>query len=55
MRRTIALVLAVGALAIPASAFGASDFGAGNSSAGPHDANAKCHPPGLTTDLAQCK
>jgi hypothetical protein len=54
MRKTLALALAVGALAIPASAF-AGDFGAGNSSAGPHDANAKCHPPGQTTDLPQCK
>lgn len=52
--KKIAVVAAVFAMSLTGTAF-AGDFGAGNSSSGPHDANAKCHPPGQTTDLAQCK
>lgn len=31
------------------------DFGPGNSNKGPHDPGAKCHPPGQTVDLSECK
>jgi len=46
------LAFAVGA---SGSAFAAPDFGPGNSSKGPNDPGAKCHPPGQTTDRAECK
>jgi hypothetical protein len=55
-RKVVAVLLSVGALAIPASsAVGDPDFGPGNSSKGPHDAGAKCHPPGQTVDEPGCK
>jgi hypothetical protein len=54
MKKFTAAILAVGALAIPASAMGGS-FGPGNSDKGPHDAGAKCHPPGQTTTDPGCK
>jgi hypothetical protein len=48
-----ALALCAGGAA-PALA-GSPDFGPGNSSKGPHDAGAKCHPPGQTVDEPGCK
>jgi hypothetical protein len=52
MRKRIAVAFAtlgvLGALADPA-------FGPGSSGGGPNDANAKCHPPGQTTDTPGCK
>jgi len=55
-RKLVAGVLAAAALSIPvAPAFGDPDFGPGNSSKGPQDAGARCHPPGQTTDRAECK
>jgi hypothetical protein len=54
--RWLASALTIAALAIPASpAFANPDFGPGNSSKGPHDAGAKCHPPGQTVDTPGCK
>jgi hypothetical protein len=56
MRKRIAtLFAALAVLAAFAPGAMAGDFGAGNSSAGPHDANAKCHPPGQTSDLPPCR
>lgn len=52
--KKIAIVAAAFAMSITGTAF-AGDFGAGNSAAGPQDANAKCHPPGQTSDLPQCR
>jgi hypothetical protein len=54
MRKAMAVALAVGSLAIPATAMGGG-FGPGNSDKGPHDAGAKCHPPGQTVDEPGCK
>jgi hypothetical protein len=55
-RRALASILAVAALSISAApAFADPDFGPGNSSKGPHDAGAKCHPPGQTVDEPGCK
>jgi Spy/CpxP family protein refolding chaperone len=54
-KRIAALFAALAVLAAVAPGAMAADFGAGNSSAGPHDANAKCHPPGQTSDLAPCR
>jgi hypothetical protein len=51
----LAGALAIAALAIPASPAFAGDFGPGNSNKGPHDAGAKCHPPGQTVDTPGCK
>ncbi len=31
------------------------DFGPGNSNKGPQDAGARCHPPGQTSDRAECR
>jgi hypothetical protein len=53
--RWLAGALAIAALAIPASPAFAGDFGPGNSNKGPHDAGAKCHPPGQTVDTPGCK
>ena len=39
----------------PAFAVPGSKFGAGGSIAKPHDANAKCHPPGQTSDDRRCQ
>jgi hypothetical protein len=55
-RKAVASILAVAALSISATpAFADPDFGPGNSSKGPQDAGARCHPPGQTTDRAECK
>jgi hypothetical protein len=55
-RKVIAALLAVGALSITAApAVADPSFGPGNSGGGPHDANAKCHPPGQTTTTPGCK
>jgi hypothetical protein len=55
-RKALASILAVAALSISAApAFADPDFGPGNSSKGPHDAGAKCHPPGQTVDEPGCK
>ena len=57
MKKRIGVVLTtltvLGALA-PA-AMGDPSFGPGNSGGGPNDANAKCHPPGQTTETPGCK
>jgi hypothetical protein len=46
MRKTLASILAVGALSISApAALADPDFGPGNSSKGPHDGGSKCHAP----------
>jgi hypothetical protein len=51
----VALVMAA-MLALTASvAFADPSFGPGSSGGGPNDANAKCHPPGQTTDTPGCK
>ena len=57
MRKVFAIVGAFAALtlAAPAVAIADPDFGPGNSSKGPNDPGAKCHPPGQTTDSAECK
>ena len=55
-RKALASILAVAALSVTAApAFADPDFGPGNSSKGPHDPGARCHPPGQTTDRAECK
>ena len=55
-RKVTAVVLAsMFALSAAAPAFADPDFGPGNSSKGPQDAGARCHPPGQTTDRAECK
>jgi hypothetical protein len=54
-RKALASILAVAALAITAAPAFAGDFGPGNSNKGPHDAGAKCHPPGQTVDEPGCK
>jgi len=41
--------------ALAPSALADPSFGPGNSGGGPHDANAKCHPPGQTTTTPGCK
>jgi hypothetical protein len=40
---------------IAPAAMAAPSFGPGNSGGGPNDANAKCHPPGLTVNEPGCK
>jgi hypothetical protein len=57
IRRLIAAALIAAGLTVGGAgiAFADPDFGAGSSSAGPHDANAKCHPPGQTSGDARCK
>jgi len=42
-------------MALPVLANAAPDFGPGESSKGPQDAGARCHPPGQTSDLPECK
>jgi hypothetical protein len=42
-------------LALPVMAGAESSFGPGASDKGPQDAGARCHPPGQTTDRAECK
>jgi hypothetical protein len=57
MRKRITLLIAALTMALTMSFSGAAfagDFGAGNSQAGPHDANAKCHPPGQTAGDPGC-
>jgi hypothetical protein len=55
-KKAIAAVLAVASLSISAApAFADPDFGPGNSNKGPQDQGARCHPPGQTTDRAECK
>jgi len=54
--KALASILAVAAISISAApAVAAPDFGPGNSSKGPQDSGARCHPPGQTTDRAECK
>jgi hypothetical protein len=58
MRKKITAILLGSAFALSvaaAPAVGAPDFGPGSSSKGPHDAGAKCHPPGQTVDEPGCK
>ena len=56
MKRIVLAVVAALSLLLGASAAAADpDFGPGNSSKGPHDAGAKCHPPGQTVDEPGCK
>ena len=58
MKRILSILMValfmVAMMAVTASVAFAGDFGAGNSPAGPHDANAKCHPPGQTTGDPGC-
>jgi hypothetical protein len=56
-RRKITAVLLASAFALSATApaFAVPDFGPGSSQKGPQDAGARCHPPGQTTDRAECK
>jgi hypothetical protein len=55
-KKTLAAVLAVLSLSMSAApAMADPDFGPGNSSKGPQDSGARCHPPGQTTDRAECK
>ena len=57
MRKRIAVAFAtLGVLgALAPAALADPDFGPGNSSKGPHDAGAKCHPPGQTVAEPGCK
>jgi hypothetical protein len=57
MKKRIAVTFTTLALvgALAPSAFGDPSFGPGSSGGGPHAANAKCHPPGQTTDTPGCK
>jgi hypothetical protein len=50
-RKMLAGILAAAALSITA----APAFGPGNSDKGPHDAGAKCHPPGQTAGDPGCR
>jgi hypothetical protein len=52
---TAVLLASAFALSATAPAFANPDFGPGGSSKGPQDAGARCHPPGQTTDRAECK
>jgi hypothetical protein len=54
-RKMLAGVLAAAALSITAAPAFAGNFGPGASDKGPHDAGAKCHPPGQTVDEPGCK
>jgi TolA-binding protein len=55
-RKVIAVLFAsLMAIATAAPAFAAPSFGPGSSGGGPNDANAKCHPPGQTTETPGCK
>ena len=56
-KKRLAVALAtLGVLgALAPSALADPSFGPGNSGGGPHDANAKCHPPGQTTTTPGCK
>jgi hypothetical protein len=51
----LAGILAAAALSITAAPAFAGSFGPGNSDKGPHDAGAKCHPPGQTVGDPGCK
>jgi hypothetical protein len=59
VRKRVALLFTAVTMALTMSlsgvAFAAPDFGPGNSQKGPNDPGAKCHPPGQTTDRAECK
>jgi hypothetical protein len=59
VRKRVALLFAAVTMALTMSlsgvAFADPDFGPGNSQKGPNDPGAKCHPPGQTTDRAECK
>jgi hypothetical protein len=59
MRKRITLLISALMLALSMSFGGMAladpDFGPGNSSKGPHDAGAKCHPPGQTVNTPGCK
>jgi len=52
---TAALLASAFALSAAAPAVADPDFGPGNSNKGPQDAGARCHPPGQTSDRAECK
>jgi hypothetical protein len=55
-RIIVAIAAAVLSLGVAApAAYADPDFGPGNSSKGPHDAGAKCHPPGQTETEPGCK
>jgi hypothetical protein len=57
-RRKVTGVVLASMFALSAAAPAAladPDFGPGKSSKGPQDAGARCHPPGQTTDRAECK
>jgi hypothetical protein len=57
LRKRMAIALSTCALlgALAPSALADPSFGPGNSGGGPNDANAKCHPPGQTTNTPGCK
>jgi hypothetical protein len=59
MRKRISVLIAALMLALTMSlggvAFADPNFGPGNSHKGPHDAGAKCHPPGQTKGTPGCK
>jgi len=57
LRKRMAIALSTCALlgALAPSALADPSFGPGSSGGGPHDANAKCHPPGQTTTTPGCK
>jgi len=54
-RKMLAAILAAAALSITAAPAFGGNFGPGNSDKGPHDAGAKCHPPGQTAGDPGCK
>jgi hypothetical protein len=54
-RKMLAGILAAAALSITAAPAFAGSFGPGNSDKGPHDAGAKCHPPGQTAGSPGCR
>jgi hypothetical protein len=54
-RAIVAIAAAVLSLGVAAPAAYAGSFGPGNSDKGPHDAGAKCHPPGQTVNEPGCK
>ncbi len=58
MKRRIIVAIAAAVLSLGVAApaaYADPDFGPGNSSKGPHDAGAKCHPPGQTETEPGCK
>ena len=58
MKKKVATALLASAFVLASlapAAFADPNFGAGASGGGPKAPNAKCHPPGQTSDLAQCR